>query len=45
MWGPPSEGETAERISPDKPEPQPISRMREGDLRSRSSRARLVMSD
>ena len=33
----------SERISPDKPEPQPMSRMKEVSSRSRSSRARFVM--
>ena len=41
--GPPSSGGVAERISPERPLPQPMSRMREGPGRSRSSRARWVM--
>ena len=40
ICGPPSEGETEDRISPERPDPQPTSRTREGALRSRSSRAR-----
>lgn len=45
VCGPPSSGGTSESISPERPEPQPTSRIREGDLRSRSSSARCVMSD
>lgn len=43
MWGPPSEGSIEERISPERPEPQPMSRIMEGEEMSRSSRARWVM--
>jgi hypothetical protein len=44
MWGPPEEGGTEERISPERPEPQPMSRIREGVCRSRRERARSVIS-
>ena len=44
MWGPPREGGIEERISPERPEPQPMSRIREGDFWPRSSRARSVIS-
>lgn len=39
VWG----GVDWERISPERPEPQPMSRMRDGEERSRSSRARCVI--
>ena len=38
-------GSASVRISPERPEPQPMSRMKEGEERSRSSRARFVMCD
>ena len=44
MCGPPAEGGTEERISPERPEPQPMSRMKEGEVRPRRERARLVIS-
>ena len=45
MCGPPSEGGMEESISPERPEPQPMSRIRDGGSRARSSRARWVISD
>ncbi len=45
VWGPPSEGVTEERISPERPEPQPTSRIKEGEVRERRERARWVMED
>ena len=45
IWGPPAEGATEERISPLRPEPQPMSRIREGLARLRRERARWVMED
>jgi hypothetical protein len=47
MCGPPgvpSEG-VWERISPDRPEPQPMSRIMEGEVSDRRERARWVMVD
>ena len=43
--GPFWEGGTEERISPERPEPQPMSRMSEGEERERRERARWVMFD
>ena len=34
-----------ESISPERPEPQPMSRTRDGDVRERRERARCVMLD
>lgn len=45
VCGPPSSSGTEERISPERPEPQPMSRIRDGEVRSRRERARLVMED
>lgn len=45
MWGPPWEGGTEERISPERPEPQPMSRIREGVVRASREMARWVMDD
>ena len=44
MWGPPSHGGVDDKISPERPEPQPMSRIKDGEGRERSSRARLVIS-
>lgn len=43
IWGPCCEVGTEERISPERPEPQPTSRIREGWGRERSSSARWVI--
>lgn len=45
ICGPPEEGGTEERISPLRPEPQPMSRIRDGVVRFRRERARWVMED
>lgn len=45
MCGPPSDGSTLERISPERPEPQPMSRIKEGAGSERSERARCVIVD
>ena len=44
MCGPPSDGGTEERISPERPEPQPMSRMSEGEERLRRESARFAIS-
>ena len=41
--GPPAEDSIVDSIWPERPEPQPMSRIRDGEERAKSSRARYVM--
>jgi len=45
MCDPPEGGAVEERISPERPEPHPMSRIREGEGRASRERARWVMLD
>lgn len=45
MCDPPEGGGVEDRISPERPEPHPMSRIREGEGRARRLRARCVMED